>query len=1175
MPEAGGCTTQSGIYYQNSIAALHLGRMLDLRQRAEKHRVINVRLEAPENVDDIVIKLSDGSTTFIQAKESITKNSKPWNDLWKSFVQQLSKPSFLPDDKLQLSLGEFSNLAKHLRECCERTDGVNDQSEYFSRLTIEQKEIFKSISNLFKEQPNPDSLTLHLLSKTVVEIIPSQSLDRDFTPLWMPESSIPPNNLITILRDLAGGKSRTRGSFNFITLQSSLIESNNILIKEPNNWGAVEYRNAVSKISVIDIPGTNITKSINNNFPWPKASRYDANTEPDFDDESFSFGLKADYIDLSQFPTFNFDNVIVISGAGLGKSVLTKAIAKKSIKDHKLPVIISIPDLSRTSLEIGDYLKQNINTKFSVNIDWLRAAESGLLILLLDGLDEVSTSSRTLILERIKVFVARYPKTPWLLTVRDASALNAPTNATLVELESLTDSDIINHISFYRPDEPCLGEQLLKQLELHPDVHRLSRIPLFLALLIATLKPSGDLPKNRAELLENYLELLFNPEQFKTLELQNSDSFTLRNISQLLAFDALEREQIGITSRLLANSIHKITEINNVLIIKEQLITHGILRKISPSMYVFPFPIIQEYLAACHISDNHINEISERLNFAIKRPWAQAIQFVLEQHTSPNDLVHSWLNKVDDIFNTNLRLIARCIANGMQVENNIKQDVTKKLTQIWPTSSWRSQRRIGELICEISSNDLFPELRKLLSNRYLLNEGAGSIVVKINDNTLTESVLNELLDGDIEFLYHLYELQPAVDSLGNRALEIYLNKASQVTNDDREIEAISSLIEDLKPKNISQTFITDIYNNQDIPNVIRLALLTIFPNLINKQALNLVDEALTVDSYMHNSIALKVLSCTSHFKQHCQLKLTDTSIPLEQREFILEHFHQQLSSTEAPSFLYELAHNPKMPKNFKDKLLVYSARFGGHQAMRELVNNFSQLPFKVISASISILGYHRSLEVAKKVIDYLKTIKFTPNERVQLTSSLVTGTLYEFEMYSFQSGALKPVLPHPGLNLFKEQVVKWAQLNDYEPIDGLQIYADVSNLGEGIGLSLLTNLIIQLVDSGIIDFTDNKVRNDSHILGRAIDTLKENKIFLSIDLLEKVALEYSYNAGSSAILMLSAVATRDAFDALIRIYSESTYKSTKNVAKGSLENLAGRLGLHISKEDKELKITPL
>lgn len=71
MAEAGGTSTQSGIRYQNSVAAVHMGRMLDTRARPIGDRVLSVRVEAPDHVDDIVVRYADGATRYIQAKLSL------------------------------------------------------------------------------------------------------------------------------------------------------------------------------------------------------------------------------------------------------------------------------------------------------------------------------------------------------------------------------------------------------------------------------------------------------------------------------------------------------------------------------------------------------------------------------------------------------------------------------------------------------------------------------------------------------------------------------------------------------------------------------------------------------------------------------------------------------------------------------------------------------------------------------------------------------------------------------------------------------------------------------------------------------------------------------------------------------------------------------------------------
>ena len=55
MPERGGPAAQSGIHYQNSVAALYLGRLCDDTSRRDFERIISVRVEAPSEVDDIVV----------------------------------------------------------------------------------------------------------------------------------------------------------------------------------------------------------------------------------------------------------------------------------------------------------------------------------------------------------------------------------------------------------------------------------------------------------------------------------------------------------------------------------------------------------------------------------------------------------------------------------------------------------------------------------------------------------------------------------------------------------------------------------------------------------------------------------------------------------------------------------------------------------------------------------------------------------------------------------------------------------------------------------------------------------------------------------------------------------------------------------------------------------------
>jgi hypothetical protein len=68
----GGQTTQSGIYFQNSITVLRLADMLFQRQLPTllSPSIISVTTEAPTEVDDTVLNWSTGKHEFIQTKSS-------------------------------------------------------------------------------------------------------------------------------------------------------------------------------------------------------------------------------------------------------------------------------------------------------------------------------------------------------------------------------------------------------------------------------------------------------------------------------------------------------------------------------------------------------------------------------------------------------------------------------------------------------------------------------------------------------------------------------------------------------------------------------------------------------------------------------------------------------------------------------------------------------------------------------------------------------------------------------------------------------------------------------------------------------------------------------------------------------------------------------------------------
>lgn len=73
MPARGVPQYSAGILYQNFVAANYIAPLIDLAAYPEAERVFEVRVEAPEHVDDIddiVVTYADSRTVYIQPKEA-------------------------------------------------------------------------------------------------------------------------------------------------------------------------------------------------------------------------------------------------------------------------------------------------------------------------------------------------------------------------------------------------------------------------------------------------------------------------------------------------------------------------------------------------------------------------------------------------------------------------------------------------------------------------------------------------------------------------------------------------------------------------------------------------------------------------------------------------------------------------------------------------------------------------------------------------------------------------------------------------------------------------------------------------------------------------------------------------------------------------------------------------
>lgn len=1162
MTEAGGPTTQAGIRFQDRVAALYLGRMLDPRERPTRDRPVEVRVETSDAVDDLAVRFDDGSRHFFQVKLVLQRRGEAWESLWRALHRQLG-PDLSPDDRLALVLGVPSALASDLKELAARTDGA-DPAQWLKRLNTQQRDIAASIAQVIAA---PYAEVFRLFGSLDLHLWPSDELGRDYAPLWMPPANVPAVQLFDVLAGVAWAGAETRSRFDSAALRDRLRTEWSIAVSDPPAWGLARYRAAVAALAVIEVPGTGFRQDPTSEFLWPRCLRYDRDRLSDFDDDLPGWrDLSAsEEVDLRDFPTTDLNAAVLVAGPGFGKSTLVNAIARRAALAGLVPALISITKLSDADCSIGEYLERAINPSFDVRIDWRAAAATGALVLLLDGLDEVSADRRTVVMERFKIYRASHPGLRWMMTVRDAAALVPPEGALMLELAPLRDDDVSSYVSFYRPGESGVAEALLARTAARSDLAQLARIPIFLSLVLVLQLESADL--RRSDLLETYIETLFRPAEFKSVERESIDIATLRRVAELAAFEALEGDTIGVTNREFERSISRVAPSLPVDAAREALIRRGILRRVGLVRLSFPFPIVQEYFASAELLKQSIDEILQRLGMISRRPWAQAIQFLLERHPNPEPLVAQLLANADDAFHTGLRLMGRCLANGMNATSPQREEIGNRLASIWGTASWRSNKLINGIIVDAFSKPLHKAIRARLGERRLIHEGSGAILALNRDTDLTLWALRELLAGDLKHLLNLGDMQIEIDRIGTAAFELYLERCKQCVFGEHDTEAISCLIGHMSSERVDSDVAHAAANDSQLPISVRLASWSKSGRTLDAAVEQLVVEAMQEDGFHHNAAAAQALSSPTVQAFDLVRLLSSDVIDAGKAAKIIDYVFNYWRESHRSERIGELLNLAELRDPLRDLALVYSIGEGNGAAIDELASRMGDLSVELVGATVMMLGHAREKGIVERIVDAISARTWSAEDRVNLAGAFATGLTYRMKMLGLRCGILDAMPLHPGRSVPHELLRLWLTCSDYSAVGRLRMMLDAIRLGMSEARAGLRSALYAALAIGAGDDT-----NDAALVGRAIEILHAHGDGLEADELERLARNSSYNLASSAVALIAARGTHSDATTLASLYPE--VKELRLVILNHLEPLASRLALRITTEGSQLLVSP-
>ncbi len=1172
MPELGGPTTQSGILYQNTWSALYLGRLIDPRPRGASEAVISVRVEAPDAVDDIVVTHADGCKSFIQAKETISTTGSAWISLWQAFYEQLQTAK-VGLDRLVLAVGNWSGDVGALREACQRAHGKTTSEEWWASLSQNQQTVVLKIINSLTTKNREDAFRIAAMSEVWVQAL--EQLQDESVPSFVPPSNFDAQTLFSLLRDMVGGVARIRGTFHQADLLDRLKREHNITVRDTPEWGLNHYREAIRKIyGTLSVPGTGLSGPIEELFLWlPLRDRSGESQHRDFEEEDLRWRQHIrNKVEIHMFPRVEPKRAIIDASAGFGKTTLLQALAHRLAADPVfVPAVVPLDALAETKQSVHDYLNTCVNKDYEVALDWTRLCEGGRAVVFLDGLDELTDADRCSVVGLIARFGARFPRTAWVLTVRDGSALPQPLDAQRLDIDRLDNELVVALAKAYQAGGSRIPhERLSEHMWRHPDLAHLLRIPLFLALVLATVKPDDDLPRSRSDLLETYLTVLFSPERYKQTYSHNAQVDDLREAAEYLAFQGLETDSVGLAEQQARSLLRNSGFDEQAGVYIELLLRFGLLRRQGPRLQ-FSYPIVQEYLAACWMVHKLPDQVGERFRYVVRRPWAQAIQFSLEMHPNAEKIIRTQLGMPDDAFHTVLRLIGRCIVNGARLSSTLKAEVGDRLADAWASESWKIMNNIGLLLADGFVDVLSSKAEAKLASGRMLHSGGAAIVTVKNDPDFTKKVLKGFLENDLEHNCWLHGWQEAVDCIANEALSMYVERARSRKTSAREIASISKLISHLPRKELKPGTWQTISIDESLPALIRMAGYQLGDHPIETSAMQLVAPILRategeVDSWeqlMADDFFWNIQGARDEF-------ISLVGMPLVQEivvsSLIMELFKVDYSSAERQEILRSAMGVAVGDRRIKLQLMLAIA--GDEVASADLIDKLDEVSDEIVQIWCFHVN-HFSEANSIRAIQKLKERKYVP---IFALPSLMTGITYKMKPSLDCGGVLDSPCRHPIYQSFIEWIDEALKGDQQFPLEQrCQANRLKKELGHCLPYEEVAALLRTSWDEYLALDSEENIFDVSWQVENCIDIMDAEKYVRCHTLLQEIACSSAPNANRRALTALAQMGNLEELEWMVAKYGEVNKEIGRNIFEAA-ERLAVRIGKRIVRDGGNLRI---